>query len=74
MAVWKIPRETSHIVTFGNLCSYLERLVQDYASQGWEFYRVDTITVVIAPGCLGILFGERAQSRHYYIVTFRAPN
>ncbi len=53
---------------------HLERIVQDYASQGWEFYRVDTITVDIAPGCLAVLFGQRAESRHYYVITFRAPN
>lgn len=53
--------------------SYLERVVNGQARQGWEFYRTDTIGVSMPPGCLGALFGERANTLHYYVITFRRP-
>lgn len=52
---------------------YLQNLANQYAAQGWEFYRVDTIGVVVRPGCLASLFGGRAQHFQYYVMTFRRP-
>lgn len=50
---------------------YLEELANHYASQGWEFYRVDEVGVVVKPGCLGSLFGRQVEYLTYYVVTFR---
>jgi hypothetical protein len=50
---------------------YLQELVDQYAAQGWEFYRVDTIGIVRKPGCLASLFGKQAEFFEYYVVTFR---
>jgi len=50
---------------------YLESLANQYAENGWEFWRVDSIGVVTAPGCLGGLFGGKAEATAYYVVTFR---
>ncbi|MEM4723488.1 MAG: hypothetical protein QXP01_00575 [Candidatus Hadarchaeum sp.] len=52
---------------------YLQDLANQMAADGWEFYRVDTVGVVIAPGCLGSLLGKREELVHYFVVTFRRP-
>lgn len=52
---------------------YLEGIVNEQATQGWEFYRVDTIGVKVKPGCLGAFSGQREATIHYYVVTFRRP-
>ena len=49
----------------------LEKLANDYAKQGWEFYRIDTVNVSVKPGCLAGLLGRRVESAPYCIVTFR---
>src|SRR4051812_29989596 len=33
--------------------AYLEGVVNTHASNGWEFYRIDSIGVRVPPGCLG---------------------
>ena len=38
---------------------YLQSIANEQAAQGWEFYRVDTVGVVVQPGCLAMLFGAR---------------
>jgi hypothetical protein len=52
---------------------YLQTLANEHAAQGWEFCRVDTIGVVVQPGCLASLFGARRTLTEYYVVTFRRP-
>jgi hypothetical protein len=51
---------------------YLQRIVNDHARQGWEFYRVDEFSVHQNPGCLMILFsGLQREVRVYHVITFR---
>lgn len=50
---------------------YLERIVNEFASQGWEFQRVDEIGVRENPGCLASIFGARSTKFIYYVITFR---
>jgi len=50
---------------------YLEQVVNEYASEGWEFYRIDSIGVQLQPGCMGALSGKKAEERIYYVITFR---
>lgn len=59
--------------TIGQAAAYLEEIVNDYASKGWEFHRVDTIGVRVMPGCLGVFLGEKSREELYYVVTFRRP-
>lgn len=54
--------------------AYLEGVVNEYSRDGWEFYRVDSIGVSVQPGCFDVLFGRKAQSGTYYVVTFRRPD
>jgi hypothetical protein len=57
----------------GEAATYLESVVNQYAAKGWEFYRVDSIGVQVAAGCLASLFGAGTQQHTYYVITFRAP-
>jgi hypothetical protein len=47
---------------------YLEEITNREASDGWEFQRVDTMTVLEPPGCLG---GNQPKETAVYIMTFR---
>ncbi|MCK6263961.1 DUF4177 domain-containing protein [Vibrio sp. ZSDE26] len=51
--------------------AYLERVVNEYADDGWEFQRVDSIGVQVQPGCMDSLFGKKVQNNSYYVITFR---
>lgn len=49
---------------------YLERVVNDMASKGWAFERIDEIGVRSSPGCLAGLLGAKETMTVYYVVTF----
>lgn len=51
--------------------AYLESVVNKYASEGWEFQRVDSIGVQVQPGCIDALSGKKAENSSYYVITFR---
>jgi hypothetical protein len=50
---------------------YLQSIANEQAAQGWEFFRVDEVGVRNNPGCLASLFGQKAITTTYYVVTFR---
>ncbi|MEZ8745945.1 hypothetical protein AB4516_15780 [Vibrio sp. 10N.222.54.F12] len=50
---------------------YLENVVNQYAREGWEFHRVDTIGVQIQPGCMDALKGRKMENASYYVISFR---
>lgn len=52
---------------------YLESIANQYAEQGWEFYRVDTVGVAVQVGCFDALAGKKATNSAYYVITFRKP-
>lgn len=59
----------------GNEAAYfLQTTANQYAAQGWEFYRVDSIGVAVQPGCLAALLGQKQTLISYYVVTFRRQN
>ncbi len=51
--------------------AYMEKVVNEYARQGWEFFRVDSIGVDVQPGCFDALSGKKATSSMYHVITFR---
>jgi len=55
------------------IASYLEQLVNGRASEGWEFYRVDQIGILVPPGCLAGLFGKSTEYVYTFVVIFRRP-
>jgi len=67
---------TNFVITNANEANgiaseHFERLANDYARHGWEFYRIDTVNVFVQPGCLGLLLGRRSMNIPYCLVTFR---
>jgi hypothetical protein len=52
---------------------YLERVINKFAAEGWEFYRVDSIGIVVPPGCLGAFFGAQVKHQAFHVITFRQP-
>lgn len=52
---------------------YLQNTVNQYAYEGWEFQRVDSIGVGVKPGCLAALFGAKENYQYFYVITFRKP-
>ena len=52
---------------------YLQDVVNQYAIEGWDFYRVDEIGIYVEPGCLASLFASGPSRQSYYVVTFRKP-
>ena len=68
----QIPPTITVKDVFGNEAAiYLQSIVNQQASQGWEFIRVDTIGINIPSGCLARLFGSQSTTLQYYVVTFR---
>lgn len=53
--------------------SQLEHLINDTASQGWEFYELDSVDIEIRPGCLAALFGGQTAYSTFNQVIFRRP-
>lgn len=51
--------------------AYIQNIVNSYAEDGWEFYRIDSVGVDLQPGCFGGLSGQKAQSNVYYVISFR---
>lgn len=52
----------------GIAAQYLESVVNKWASEGWEFQRVDTIGIEEKPGCFA---GKSKGVVNYYVITFR---
>lgn len=51
--------------------TYLFNIVDQQASQGWEFLRIDSINVTKNPNGIKSLFGGKPYDRIYYVATFR---
>lgn len=53
--------------------AYLETIANQFAEEGWEFYRIDTIGVAVKAGCFDALAGKKDSLSNYYVITFRQP-
>ena len=51
--------------------NYLQGEVDKMAESGWEFYRIDPISVSVQPGCLQSLMGQKASYTTYHVITFK---
>ena len=51
--------------------AYLQAIVNGIAREGWEFYRVDEMTLAITSELFGVRM-EASPSR-FYVLTFRRP-
>ena len=59
--------------TEGAAATYLQGVVDSHASRGWEFYSVESIGILEAPGCgcLAGLLGMKSQLTETYVIVFR---
>jgi hypothetical protein len=55
----------------GEIANYVQEWANRMASDGWEFYRIDNMSMTVAPGCLSALFGAKHEYVQYSILTFR---
>jgi len=61
-------------VPFGQrAANFLEAVVNKYARQGWEFYRIDPIGIHVNPGCFGALLGKTSTTTEFFVISFRRP-
>lgn len=55
------------------IAHHLETFSATVAAKGWEFYRIDNVSVQIPNGCLASLIGQPYRLEHVHIMTFRKP-
>lgn len=53
------------------LASQLNNLINKTAVDGWEFYRVDHVSIIVRNGCLAALAGNPFTTQTYDVVIFR---
>jgi len=53
--------------------NYLEKVLNHYSKQGWEFYRVDHLRVSQKSGCFGIWLGTKSYFFDQPVTIFRRP-
>ena len=53
------------------VAGYVEQVINQHAKEGWEFFRADTISVTVPPGCLGQLLGSKETTTSYNLLVFR---
>jgi len=74
LAIPFFPRISSAEIsqrTAQEIANQLQQLINQNASEGWEFSHIDQINVVAAPGCLSSLFGAKAGVVTYNVAIFR---
>jgi hypothetical protein len=49
----------------------LQDVINTTVAAGWEFVEVASVTIAVAPGCLGGLFGARSAFTTFEQVIFR---
>jgi hypothetical protein len=51
------------------IAAYVQEWANKLAAQGWEFYRIDSMSMTVNPGCA--FFSSGPQFIQYSIMTFR---
>lgn len=69
----QIPRDLSTKLGQGDglAAKMLQDIVDANAVDGWEFYRIDNLTILEKPGCLGSLMGQKDVFSSVGVVSFR---
>jgi hypothetical protein len=57
----------------GEVSKQLGALINQHASQGWEFTALNDVNIEIRPGCLASLFGRKVEFLPFDQVVFRRP-
>lgn len=69
----QIPRDLSVRMgkAEGVAAEYLQKTVNENVGDGWEFYRIDNLTITEKPGCLAGLFGQKEVYHSVGVICFR---
>ena len=69
----QIPRDLAVKIgkAEGAAAQYMQQTIDAYVAEGWEFYRVDSLTITEKPGCLGGLFGQKEVYHSVGVISFR---
>jgi hypothetical protein len=51
-----------------------QTVLNEEAANGWILDHIDTVTSTIRPGCLGFLFGRKAETITYKVLIFKKDN
>jgi hypothetical protein len=54
-----------------DVATQLERVINQYAVNGWEFYELADVNIEVRPGCIAGLFGASAQYVRFDQLIFR---
>lgn len=60
-------------ITPETAATQMQRTMDHWMSQGWEFYRMESLPVRVRAGCLATIFGRRSRTVYYPQMVFRAP-
>jgi hypothetical protein len=53
------------------VAEYLEEQINIMARDGWEYVRSEQMNLTVNPGCLGMLFGGKAETTAYSVAVFK---
>ena len=62
---------TGNRVQGNEIAAYVQEWANKLSASGWEFYRIDTMSMTVNPGCLGSLFGGQQSYTQYSVMTYR---
>ncbi len=54
--------------------SQFQKFIEQYTTQGWDFYRMDAVHAYVKAGCIMSLFGRKDEVVYQDIVVFRRTN
>lgn len=55
----------------GKVSQQLQDLINQYATDDWEFYRIDKVDIQVSAGCMAGLFGAKSGIITFDQVIFR---
>lgn len=69
----QIPRDLATKLGQGAdlAANFLQGIVDQYAAEGWEFYRIDNLTITEKAGCLGLFLGKKDVFTSVGVICFR---
>jgi hypothetical protein len=53
------------------IANQLQAAINHYVAQGWDYYGMEKVNIVVPPGCLASLLGATAQTVTYDQIIFR---
>jgi len=69
----QVPRDLSVKMgkAEGVAARYMQETVNANAVDGWEYYRMDNLTITEKPGCFNALFGQKEVYHSVGVLCFR---